>query len=331
MRTMRLAALLSVALTLAGAAALDASAGRAQDRVRVVLVSSGCAGSSSICAPFKRALRRTGVSGRVISPDIREDPVGTLSLLAGQGYDLVIADLTNFDALAAVAPRFPKTTFALFDGPLSWLGGPSRNVEAIVHEPNEAAYLAGWLAARMEQRRPGKDVVGAVGGISAPPVDDFIFGFRAGARAADPGITVLTKYSNDFADPNKCEAIARSFIAQGAGVVFNVAGFCGQGALRAAKAAGVWGIGVDADQAGLGAYILTSVLKGYEAGFVKLLEQVRDGRILTGRTTVLTLADGGADLGRISPKVPPALRAELGRVRARILAGQIHVPLAPRH
>ena len=192
--------------------------------------------------------------GRVISPDVREDPAGTLSLLARQGYDLIVVELSYSDALAAVAPRFPKARFALFDAPLDWLGGVSKsNVQAVVLQPLQAAYLAGWLAARLEQRRSGKDVVGAVGGIDIPPVNDFIVGFRAGARSADPGISVLTGYSDDFLDANKCEAIARSQIARGAGTVFNVAGLCGLGTLRAAKDAGVWGIGVDTDQSFLGA------------------------------------------------------------------------------
>jgi basic membrane protein A len=330
MRAKRLAALLSVALMLIGIVTFDASAGREQNGARVVLVSSGCSGASPICGPFARAARRTGVTARMYSPAMLEDPVGTLSLLAGAGYDLVIVDITHVDALAIVAPRFPKTRFALFDAPLSWLSGRHRNVEAIVHEPNEAAYLAGWLAAKMEQRRTGKDVVGVVGGVPSPQVEDFIVGFRAGARAADPGIGVLTGYSHDFVDPNKCEAVAQSQIARGAGTIFNVAGLCGLGALRAAKAAGVWGIGVDADQSGLGPYILTSVVKGFDAGFATLFTQAREGTIRTGVTTVLGLRDGGARLGRISPKVPASLRAGLERVRARIIAGAIHVPIAPR-
>ena len=110
--------------------------------------------------------------------------------------------------------------------------------------------------------------------------------------------------------------------------MFNVAGACGLGTLQAAKEDGVWGIGVDTDQSRLGSHILTSVIKGYEAGFERLLEQVRTGRIQTGRTTVLTLRDNGTSLGRISPKVPPALIAELARVRRRILSGAIHVPSA---
>jgi basic membrane protein A and related proteins len=328
LRLVAFVALVAAAVVLFGAIVGDARAGRQDRHPRVVLVASGCNSNDFICHSFVAALRKTRVSGQVISLDPREDRVGTLSLLAQQGYDLVIVDFASVDALEIVAARFPKTRFALFDAPLDVLRGHPRNVAAIVHLPNEAAYLAGWLAARLEQSRTGKDVVGVVGGLRITSVMDFVLGFRAGARAADPGITVLEGYSRDFSDANKCEAIARSQIARGAGTVFDVAGTCGLGALHAAKVAGVWGIGVDTDQSSLGPHILTSVVKGYRAGFETLLEQVRNGRIQTGRTTVLTLRNNGAYLGRISSKVPAALIAELARVRRRILTGAIHVPSA---
>ena len=187
---MRFAPLLVAALVLAGA--LMPAAARAEtevNRARIVFVTTTCSTGSFACPGFLRALRTSGMRGRVVSPDLREDPAGTLSLLARQGYDLIVVELSYSDALAAVAPRFPKARFALFDAPLDWLGGVSKsNVQAVVLQPLQAAYLAGWLAARLEQRRPGKDVVGAVGGIDIPPVNDFIVGFRAGARSADPGI-----------------------------------------------------------------------------------------------------------------------------------------------
>jgi basic membrane protein A and related proteins len=318
--------MLGAALLAAGAIVLGPRAEAGQKKPRVVLVTANCSDTDFLCASFERALRRTGVSGRIVSPDIREDIVGSLSLLAGQGYDLVMIDSNGADILATVAPRFPKVRFALFDAPLDIVRGRPKNVQAILHEPREAAYLAGWLAARLEQRRPGKDVVGVVGGVRLPPVETFITGFRAGARRAAPGITVLTAYSNDFADPTKCEGIAQRQIARGAGAVFNVAGICGLGALRAARRSGVWGIGVDADQSSLGPHVLTSVVKGYEAGFATLLTKVRDGTLTTGGTTVLSLRNGGARLGRISPKVPASLRAELEQLRRRILAGEIRVP-----
>ena len=70
-------------------------------------------------------------------------------------------------------------------------------------------------------------------------------------------------------------------------MVFNVAGICGLGTLRAAKRAGVWGVGVDTDQSGLGPHILTSVVKRYDGVMRTLLEQVRDGQIPGGVTTAL--------------------------------------------
>jgi basic membrane protein A len=325
LRCLRLAVLLLVVPALIGASASTAAAAT---RPRVVLVTYNCA-DNFLCPAFEKAMRVTGVSGRIISPDPREDPVGTLSLLAAQGFDPVIVDIDHTDGLADVAARFPRTHFFVFDRSLASMGIRLHNVQALSVEPREAAYLAGWLAARLEMRRPGPHVIGAVGGFRIPPVDDFITGFTAGAKHADPNIKVLVNYSNDFVDTHKCEAIATTQIAHGAGVVFNVAGACGLGTLAAAKEAGVWGIGVDTDQSILGPFVLTSVIKRYDAGFLKLLTALARGNLVTsGGTTVLGMRDGGAVLGPISPKVPAAIRVGLARVRRQILDGRLRVPVA---
>lgn len=318
--------LIAAALAICAVAPSQLRAGGVRSRPQVVLVTSDCTSTNFLCPPFLRALRRAGLRGEVISPDPREDPVGTLSLLAARDPELMIVDILNAQGLATVARRFPRVRFALFDGRRQWVPGLPSNVQAVIHLPGGAAYLAGWLAARLEQRSPGPDVIGAVGGEPVPGVEDFIVGYRAGARHADPSIRVLVDYSDDFTDANKCEAIARDQIARGAGVVFNVAGSCGLGALHAAAKAGVWGIGVDTDQSSLGHHILTSVVKRYETGFDLLLKQVRTGTLRTGGTTVLTVRNGGAALARISPEVPAAIRAELERLRARIVDGELSVP-----
>ncbi len=158
-----------------------------------------------------------------------------------------------------------------------------------------------------------------------------MIGFAAGARRAAPGIRVLEAYSNDWVDESRCAALARRQIAQGAGTVFNVAGGCGLGTLRAAKDAGVWGVGVDSDQSFLGPHVLTSVLKRYEAGFATLLRQVEQRRIPRGRDTYLAMNDGAVGLGRISPAVPRALLTQLEDLRRQIVVGRIRVPgAAPR-
>ncbi len=50
----------------------------------------------------------------------------------------------------------------------------------------------------MEERCLGKDVIGSVGGVRIPTVDEYIGGYQAGAKAADPRITLLNGYSGDF-------------------------------------------------------------------------------------------------------------------------------------
>ena len=318
------ALVLMLALTATAAFSLGAHA--AQGHPRVILVTANCSETDFLCPPFVAAMRSMGVSGKIISPDQREDAVATLSLLATQGYDLIILDISWGDTLAQVAPKFPKAHFAIIDVALSDIRGRPKNVQAVILRTNEASYLAGWLAGEMEKRRARRDVVGIVGGVSFQAVDDFIVGFTAGVLRASPHALVLRKYSNDFGDPNKCEAIARSQIARGAGVVFNVAGICGLGTLRAAKRAGVWGVGVDTDQSGLGPHILTSVVKRYDSVMRILFDEVRDGRVPGGVTTALALGDHGAVLGRISPKVPASLRARLDALSRQIVSGELQVP-----
>jgi basic membrane protein A len=306
------------------------AAGReAADPPSVVLVTRDCSMTAHICPGFVQAARRTGTRARVVSPDRREDIDVTFAVLADQGYDLIISDPEYALGVHAVGPRYPDQRFAVIDFPAAAAPPRPPNVALLEIRPREAAYLAGWLAARMERLRRGPDVVGAVGGYPSPPVDDFIVGYRAGARHADPGVRVLTGYAQSFDDPTACAVVAQRQIAQGAGVVFDVAGQCGMGTLREARAAGVWGIGVDRDRSYLGPHILTSVVKRYDRAFALLMRQAGDDRVPPGRTIVMGLRQGGAELGRISPRVPQPVLRELAAVRGDLVAGRIRVPGAP--
>jgi basic membrane protein A len=134
----------------------------------------------------------------------------------------------------------------------------------------------------------------------------------------------------DWVDSAKCAALARRQIARGAGTVFNVAGACGLGTMQAAADAGIWAIGVDSDQSFLGPHVLTSVLKSYEAAFVDVFNRVKTGKLGAGRDTVLTMRDGAAGLGTISPKVPRTLLTQLHRLQRQITTGELRVPPASR-
>jgi len=285
---------------------------------------------------FVRAVKQFDVQGRVVYVAPNQDPVGALESLARQKYDLIITEVKDEDfgsgltAVDIVASKFPRVKFLLPDASVDTLFRPRPNVQGTVFRAEQAGYLAGYLAALMERRRAGRDVVSSVGGYKFWGVDRWIVGYNAGATKADPGVMRLTGYSWDFAVPQKCRTIARSQIARGSGVVFNVAGACGLGAVAAAKEHDVWAVGVDVDQSFLGRHVLTSAVIKYDRPIFEAIRRLVQGTLTTGGDTVYDLRNGGVGLGRISPSVPPALLLRLGEVRRQIVAGEIEVPLVSR-
>ncbi|MGE5273912.1 MAG: BMP family lipoprotein [Verrucomicrobiota bacterium] len=321
---MRRAALLLLVVLLALVAGDARGSGAARLRVGLVLEPPGGPFGHIAFVGFRRAVRELGVEGRALTPSEKEGFVPSFTYFARRGYDLVLGlGFGQIKAVDAVAVQYPRTRFVLLDSDWRSLKHRPRNVRGTVYRTEQAAYLAGYLAALLEKRRPGKDVVGTVAGYKIPTVDPFIAGFQAGARKADPGITTLNTYANDFIAPAKCKKAALEQIAKGSGAVFQVAGGCGFGALQAAKERGVWGIGVDSDQSFLGPHILTSVLKRMDVAAYGAVEALVKGQLETGRNAVYTLGNGGVGLGRISPKVPRAVLTQVDRVRRQIVSGKL--------
>ena len=275
---------------------------------------------------LERAVRELGIRGRVLTPAPKEGYVPSLSLLARQRYDLVIG--FGYPAAAAidrVATGFPETRFAIIDVADDDPARRPKNVLGLAFSAEQAGYLAGHLAALVLTLSPGEEVVSSVGGERVPGVDRWIAGYQAGARGANPRVTTLNSYTDDFWDPVKGRSVALSQIAKGSRVVFQVASTCGLGALEAASERGVWGIGVDVDQSHLGRHILTSALMRFDVAVFQTIEALTRGALETGRTSRFSLRNGGVDLGTISTAVPRSFKAEIEDVRAKIVAGKIPV------
>jgi len=271
-----------------------------------------------------RAQKELGVQGRVLESHANSDYVPNLSTLAQQHYDLVIGvGFLMADAIDTVSTKFPNVNFAIVDFSQSALKHKPKNVEGILFREQESGYLAGYLAGLVVKQQGGKQVVSTVGGQKIPPVDRYIAGFQAGAKAANPGVKTLNGYSQDFVDQAKCKEVALNQIAQGSQVVMQVAGGCGLGALDAAKEKKVWGIGADADQSFLGPHILTSALKKDDVAVFKVIQTVQEGSFNGGQDQVFDVASGAAGLGKISPKVPADLVAKVKKVQTDMAAGKI--------
>jgi basic membrane protein A and related proteins len=272
---------------------------------------------------LKRAEHDLGVKGRVVESASPAEYIPNMVALARQGYDLIIGvGFAQGDAIAAAAKRFPDTHFGIVDVDQRDLKGKPKNVVGLLFKEQQVGYIVGYLGALSEKRRGGK-AISVVAGFKQPPVDRYIAGYKAGALKAVPGIKVNWAYSQDWDNPAKCKELALSQIAHGSGVVFQVAGGCGLGALDAAREKGVWGIGVDADQSFLGPSVLTSALKGVDAAVFLTVKSLQNGTFKGGRNSVFGLDQDGVGLGKVSPRANKAdVRATL-QIEKQIISGQI--------
>jgi basic membrane protein A len=271
---------------------------------------------------LQRAAKDFGVGQRVLQSASPADYVPNLSSLARQGYNLVIGvGFTEIQAIATVAKAYPKTHFAIVDVSNAD-EGHLKNVQGLLFKEQQVGYLAGYAAGLAAKARGGT-AVSTVGGQKQPPVDRYIAGFQAGAKAAFPGVKTLNAYSQDFEVQAKCKEIALNQIAAGSVVVFQVAGGCGLGALDAAKEKGVWGVGVDADQGFLGTYILTSALKGVDEAVYLSIKDAKNGNFQGGKDAVFGLEQQGVGLGKFSPKAPKGIEAKTKQIEQEIVSGKI--------
>jgi basic membrane protein A len=272
---------------------------------------------------LERAKSELGVDGRVLTSESDADYVPNLSTLAQQKYDLVIGvGFLMSDAINTVATKFPDTQFAIIDFSQAALKDKPTNVRGLLFKENEAGYLAGTLAAMVVKKKGGDPVFSSVGGQKIPPVDGYIAGYQAAIKKVLPKAKTLNDYSQDFVDQAKCKEIALNHIAEGAQVVFQVAGQCGLGALDAAKEKGVLGIGVDADQGYLGDHMLTSAQKKVDVAVFDSAKAVQDGSFKGGEDQIFDLKSDGVGLGKMNADGQP-FADQIDEVKQQIIDGEI--------
>jgi basic membrane protein A and related proteins len=247
-----------------------------------------------------------------------------------QGYQAVVANgFLLADALATAAKQYPNVKWGIVDFPWVALKDKPSNAVGLTFKSEQSGYLVGYLAGLLAKKKGGKQVLSAVGGKKIPSVDNWIAGYRAGAKRANRRMQVLIDYSGDF-PPSvapKCKEIALKHIARGAQAVFQVAGGCGLGALQAAKQKRVWGIGVDADQGYLGKHILTSGVKRVDNAVYTFFRLAKAGTLKTGRDLVFNLKNGGQDVGKISTNCRCAAEVKkMNALKPLIISGKIKIP-----
>jgi basic membrane protein A len=246
-----------------------------------------------------------------------------LSTLAQQGNELIFAiGFLMHDSLNDVAPRFPKTHFAIVDSVVD-----QPNVTSITFKEEESSFLAGVLAGLTTK----KGTVAFLGGIESPLIEKFQAGFAAGVVSVNPHVAVLVKYTGSFDDVATGKEYASVLYDQGADIIYTAAGKCGLGAIDEAKArpAGDYIIGVDSDQDAIApGKVLTSALKHVDNAVLALAKNAVNGSI-PGGTLVFGLKDGGVGLTEMkySRQLLPKGALQTERAYEKLIAsGKLVVP-----
>ncbi len=270
-----------------------------------------------------QSAQKSGVKGRVIQSNSPSQYIPNLSACAKSGAGVTIGvGFLMTDAMDAVATAYPKSKFAIVDVDVTGLKHKPKNVEGLLFKEQEAGYLVGY-AAGLYVKASGGTAVGSVGGLKIPPVDRYIAGYQFGAKKADPGITVLNDYSQDFVKQAKCKEKALNQIGQGSTVEFQVAGQCGLGVLDAAHEKNGFGIGVDADQGYLGPWVMTSALKKVDVAVRSAILAAKGGTLKGGKDVTFGASVNGVGYGKWSPRVSAAIKTAVAKQFTLLKAGKI--------
>jgi basic membrane protein A and related proteins len=329
----------AASLTISAAGGVGSASAGPQATLKAAMVSdTGNINDRSFNALSKKGLdkakRVLHAQTHVFISNSAADYLPNFTAAGRQGYNAIVA--TGFllaDSMSTAATQFPKSKFAIVDFPWVALKDKPKNAVGLTFKSEQSGYLVGYLAGLMVKKQGGKQVVSAVGGKKIPSVDNWIAGYKAGAKKANPKIKFYVDYSNQFSVQfsAQCKELALKQIAKGSQSIFQVAGGCGLGALDAAKAnhkgkRPVWGIGVDADQAFLGKHILTSGTKKVDVATYRFYQSVKNGKFKGGRDFVGTLKNGLQGVGKISNKVPKSFITKMNRIKQLIIKGKIKPP-----
>ena len=271
-----------------------------------------------------------GVEVAYLESQQQTDYAVNITQFVDQGYDMIVTvGFLLGEDTATFAQQNPETKFAIVDFAYD---PPIENVLGLTFATDEAAFLAGYLAAGMTQT--GK--VGTFGGIEIPPVTIFMVGFQAGVEyyneqhGTDVEVLGMDLFVGNFESTDDGRRAGEDLIAEGADIIMPVAGPVGLGTAAAVmEHPGTMLIGVDTDccisAEEYCSVTLTSVLKNMDVAVRDAIAMAVEGTF-EGGTYVGTLANNGVGIApfhEFDDDVPAELKAELEEITQGIIDGTI--------
>jgi basic membrane protein A len=295
-------------------------------------------------AGLEQAEAELGVEVSVLESQTADDFAPNIQTLVDQDCDLIVTvGFLLGDATAASAQDNPDQNFAIVDVDFfdSEAGEDITfdNVKELTFATDQAAFLAGYLAAGMTE----SGTVGTFGGINIPPVTIFMNGFAAGILKynEDNGTDVQLlgwdpaaqdgTFTGDFENQDNGRNVTQDLIDEGADIILPVAGPVGLGAAAAAQEAGAKMIWVDTDGCVSAEeycpLFLTSIMKNMNVAVFDSVAGVVDGSF-TGGLYSGTLENGGVGLAPyhdFDGEVPQELKDAITELQAGIIDGSVSV------
>ncbi|MCI8583224.1 MAG: BMP family ABC transporter substrate-binding protein [Dorea sp.] len=267
-----------------------------------------------------RAVDELGIEAKYLESSTDADYIPNIETFVDEEYDLIICiGYQLADALRTEAEANPDVQFAIVDDATC---ADLDNVACLMFEQCQASYLVGYVAGLTTE----SNKIGFVLGMSTDTMNEFGYGYCAGAIDANPDIEVLQTNANSFADTAAGKTAANNMIAEGADVIFHAAGGTGLGVIDACKEAGIWAIGVDSDQSSIAPEtILTSALKRVDNACYDEAKAVVDGAFESGVKTY-TLAEAGVDIAPTTDNLTEDIITAVNDVKESIMNGDVEVP-----
>jgi basic membrane protein A len=262
----------------------------------------------------------------------------------GCGIIITVGFLMDAATLAA-ANAHANQKFAIVDD--APIGLKHQNVIALQYETDQAGFLGGMLAAGMSTT----GTVATYGGEQFSSVTLYMNGFIAGVRYYDKtyhakvhtlgwtpakGACSLATcngkgtFVGNFIDQTAGKTDTANFFAQGADIVFPVAGSVGLGSIVAAKQAGAGHSVMWVDSNGCVSdktdckWFVGTVAKGVEPSVEAAVLSAAKGTFKSG-PYIGTLKNKGTQLEYGGIKVPASLKSKIATAKAGIIARTISV------
>lgn len=246
-----------------------------------------------------------------------EERAAALARLCAPGLDLLVAHGGQGDLpVAAVAPRFAGTAFAITQG--SYLSANTASYEVL---QEQSAFLAGVLAAQWS--RTGK--VAHISGEKVTPGLKGRAAYAHGVRSAKPGTELLTTFCGNQHDPALAYEVVKAQAAQGADVVFAMIDGGRDGVSQACRDFGLRQIGNVLDWVTRDPDVfLASAVADSSVCVERAILDFINGAWQPGRLRTFGLDDPAAVRLALHPAVPDTLRASVNTWAGRLLSGEVH-------